>query len=315
MSVKRIAFVLIDGFALMSTAAAMEPLRAANHLSGENLYDIRIFAPDPGPVRASLGSWFEAEALPADPAGLDMVFAVAGGDPLSPRDARLFDWLRRVDRTGVALGGISGGAAILWRAGLLDGRRFTIHWHHMEAMRAEAPRALMEQRLFVIDRDRYTCAGGTAPLDMMLAIIARDHGSRFARRIADWFIQTEMRPADAPQQGRGGPGHAALPGPVRAALELMETHVADPLDVGQIAALVALSPRQLQRHFTGSLGAPVAEVYRNLRLDVARDLVRRSSLRMGEIALMAGFASQAHFSEAFRTRFGHPPRREREGAS
>ncbi|MCA2012330.1 GlxA family transcriptional regulator [Pararhodobacter sp. CCB-MM2] len=315
MSQKRIAFLLLDGFALLSTAAAMEPLRAANHLSGAGLYDLLVLSPEGGRVAASLGNGFDAAPLPADPSDLDMVFVVAGGDHLAPRDPRLTDWLRRADRAGVALGGISGGAALLWRAGLMEGRRFTLHWHYREAMRAEAPNALLEQRIYVIDRDRYTCAGGTAPLDMMHAIIARDHGAPFARRIADWFIQTDLRPSDAPQMGRGGPGHAALPAPLRAALELMETHVADPLDVGQLAALAGLSERQLQRLSGQHLGAPLAEVYRNLRLDVARELVRRSALPMGEIAPMAGFATQAHFSDAFRRRFGHNPRAERQNAT
>ncbi|GHF48053.1 GlxA family transcriptional regulator [Seohaeicola zhoushanensis] len=311
MTHRSIAFVLLDGFALMSTAAALEPLRAANLFSETELYATHILTPGGGSVRASLGSWFDSRPLAEAPEELDLVFVVAGGDPMAVRDAALFAWLRRMDRAGVALGGISGGAAILWRAGLLEGRRFTLHWHHMDDLRAEDPAALMDRRLFVIDRDRYTCAGGTAPLDMMHAIIARDHGSRFARSIADWFIQTEVRLADAPQQAGAAAGYGPLPAPVGAALELMETHVADPLSVDQLAALAAISPRQLQRLFAESLGAPVAEVYRNLRLDVARDLVRRSTLRMGEIAQMTGFAAQAHFSDAYRARFDTTPRADR----
>ena len=311
MSVKTFAFVLLDGYALMSTAAALEPLRAANLFAGETLYDTVILTPEGEPVQASLGSWFDSVALESAPADLDLVFVVAGGDPMAVRDARLMGWLRRMERAGVALGGISGGAAILWRAGVMEGRRFTLHWHHMEALRAADPTALIDRRLFVIDRDRYTCAGGTAPLDMMHAIITRDHGARFARQIADWFIQTEVRLSDAPQQAGPAADYGPLPAPVRAALELMETHVADPLSVDQLADLAAISPRQLQRLFAESLGAPVAEVYRGLRLDVARDLVRRSALRMGEIAQMTGFVAQAHFSDAYRARFGVSPRADR----
>jgi transcriptional regulator GlxA family with amidase domain len=172
----------------------------------------------------------------------------------------------------------------------------------------------MEQRLFVIDRDRYTCAGGTAPLDMMHAIIARDHGAAFANRISDWFIQTEVRLADAPQQPMVKGQYGPLPAPVRAALDLMETHVADPLGVEQIAGLVAISPRQLQRLFRDALGRPAGEVYRNLRLDIARDLLHRSTLKVNDVAHMTGFSGLPHFSTAFRERFGHSPRAERQAA-
>ncbi|MBT9385683.1 GlxA family transcriptional regulator [Pseudooceanicola sp. CBS1P-1] len=298
----------------MSTAAALEPLRAANLFAGQMLYEPVILTRGGGPATASVGSHFDSLPLAQAPADLDLIFVVAGGDPLAVRDGALFAWLRRQADRGTALGAISGGAALLWRAGLLEGRRFTLHWHHMEALRTENPGALMEQRLFVIDRDRYTCAGGTAPLDMMHAIIARDHGSRFAAAISDWFIQTEVRLADAPQQGSTAARYGALPPPVTAALELMETHVADPLSVAQIAALTGLSSRQLQRLFHEAMQAPVAEVYRGIRLDVARDLVRRTRLPLAEVAQMTGFATQAHFSGAYSARHGSPPRSDRAGA-
>lgn len=315
MSPKTFAFVLLDGYALMSTAAALEPLRAANLFAGQTLYDPVILTPEGGPVRASLGSWFDSLPLDDAPDRPDLIFVVAGGDPLAVRDPRLMGWLRRMDRAGVALGGISGGAAILWRARLMGGRRFTLHWHHIEALRAEDPGAVVDRRLFVIDRDRYTCAGGTAPLDMMHAIIARDHGGPFARRIADWFIQTEVRIAEAPQQAGVAARYGPLPDPVRLALDLMETHLADPLSVAQIAALVGVSVRQLQRLSSESLGLPVAEVYRRMRLDLAKDLITRTRLPMSEVAQMAGFATQSHLSDAVRVRFGHSPRALRSGPS
>jgi len=195
---------------------------------------------------------------------------------------------------------------VLARAGLMANRRFTAHWHHLDAARALPGQFLVDRRLYVIDRDRYTCAGGTAPLDMMHAIIAADHGAAMARQVAEWFIQTEIRAADAPQ--RVNTDHGPLSVPVRAALDLMESHMADPLDLSQIAALVALSPRQLQRRFAAELGETVMARYRALRLDLSRDLLRRTRLRVGDIAAMTGFASPAHLSAAHAARFGEPPR-------
>jgi transcriptional regulator GlxA family with amidase domain len=301
---RRIGFVLIPGFALMSTAAAMEPLRAANLFAPAPLYDIVPMSVAGGAVRSSLPAAIDTAPLSAGP--FDIVFVVAGGDPLAHGHRRLDDWLRRLAGQGVALGGISGGAAVLAQAGLMANRRFTVHWHHLDAVRALTGPFAVDRRLYVIDRDRFTCAGGTAPLDMMQAIIAADHGAGLARRVADWFIQTEIRAADAPQQARGDPG--PLSPPVREALDLMDSHLADPLALAQLAALVALSPRQLQRRFRAEAGATVMGRYRALRLDRARDLLTGTRLPVGEIAAMTGFASPAHLSAAFAARFGQPPR-------
>lgn len=296
--------MLVPGYALMSTAAAMEPLRAANLFAPAPLYDIVPLSVGGGPVRSSLPA--SIDTAPLSPGPFDIVFVVAGGDPLAHRDRRLDDALRRLAGQGVALGGISGGAALLARAGLMENRRFTVHWHHLDAVRALPGSFAVDRRLYVIDRDRYTCAGGTAPLDMMHAIIAADHGAGMARRVAEWFIQTEIRAPDALQRARAD--HGPLSPPVRDVLELMDSHLADPLDLGQLAALAGLSPRQLQRRFRAETGATVMARYRALRLDRARDLLTGSRLRVGDIAAMTGFASPAHLSAAFAARFGVPPR-------
>ncbi|SIO30325.1 transcriptional regulator, AraC family with amidase-like domain [Rhodovulum sp. ES.010] len=306
----RIGFVLLDGFALMSTSAAMEPLRAANLFSETPLYDIGVLSIAGGAAASSLGARFDARPVAQAGTAFDLVFVVAGGDgdgPLRVRDARLFGWLRRLAHAGVALGGISGGGAVLARAGLMEARRFTVHWHHLDAVRRLSPDLLVERRLYVIDRDRYTCAGGSAPLDMMHAILAARHGAAFARRVSDWFIQTQIRAPDAPQQAGIAARYGVTSRPVEAALDLMESHVGDPLDMAQLAALAGLSARQLQRQFHTALGAPVMEVYRRIRLDTARRLVTGSRLRMAEIAEMTGFASQAAFAERYRRQFGEPP--------
>ena len=314
---RRIAFLLVDGFALLSTAAALEPLRAANIFSPSLAYDVTLLSTTGARAASSIGAQFDArpyrDVLPL----YDMVFVVAGGDPGRQADPTLLAWLRQADRNGVALGGISGGAVILAKAGLLEGRRFTVHWHHYGDFDAMPGPWLLERRIFVIDRDRYTCAGGSAPLDMMHAIIARDHGTRFARRISDWFIQTDIRAADAPQQASLSSRYGVLPDGVMAALELMESHIADPLDLDQLAQLAGLSSRQLRRQFAASLGRSVMEEYRRIRLDTARELIVSTRLPLSEVAQLTGFATQTHFSDAYRRLHGEAPsalrRRQRAG--
>lgn len=303
----RIGFCLIDGYALMSTSAAVEPLRAANLLAGRTLYDMRFIALAGQEARSSAGALFECVAMADAGLDFDLVFVVAGGDPLELREPALNGWLRRLDRAGVRLGGISGGAAILAGAGLLANRRFTIHWQHFDALRARSADYLMERRLFVIDRDRYTCAGGVAPLDMMHAIIAADHGADFARRISDWFIHTRVRLADDPQKAGPAETYGLTHPALVAALDLMTNHIADPLTLGQLAQLAGVGARQIQRLFADAMGVPMMRFYRDLRLEKAEELLRQSALPVAEIALATGFVNVAHFTRAFRERAGMAP--------
>ncbi len=304
---RRIAFLLLDGYALLSTASALEPLRAANLFSPTIRYDITLLSASGKTATSSVGALFETRSFHDSFLLFDLLFVVAGGAPARVTDPALFAWLRLADRNGVALGGISGGAVILAKAGLLENRRFTVHWHHYDDFDALPGTWLLERKLFVIDRDRYTCAGGSAPLDMMHAIIARDHGAGFAGRISDWFIQTEVRGAEAPQRTSISARYGLLPDGVEAALELMQSHIADPLDQDQLAALSGLSARQLQRQFRDTTGRSMMEEYRRIRLETGKDLIETTRIPLAEIAQMTGFSSQAHFSDAFRKLFDIAP--------
>ncbi|MDO6456573.1 GlxA family transcriptional regulator [Celeribacter halophilus] len=304
---RRIAFLLLDGYALLSTASALEPLRAANLFSPTLRYDITLLSASGTEARSSVGASFQTRPFQDAMPLYDVLFVVAGGTPARITDPALFAWLRQADRNGVALGGISGGAVVLAKAGLLENRRFTVHWHHYDDFETLPGDWLLERKLFVIDRDRYTCAGGSAPLDMMHAIIARDHGTGFAQKISDWFIQTEVRAAEAPQRSSFAARYGPLPDGVAAALELMQSHIADPLGQDQIAALSGLSTRQLQRQFRETTGRSVMEEYRRIRLETGKELIETTRIPLAEIAQMAGFSSQAHFSDAFRKAFGMAP--------
>lgn len=307
MPMKRIAFVLLDGFALMSTASALEPLRAANQFAAKPLYDISLLSLAGDIATSSLGSRFSTLSFDSVEPNFDLVFIVAGGNPRLFQNQSLFAWLRRLDASGIALGGISGGSVVLARAGLLDRHRFTVHWHHYDDFESMAGPWLLERRLFVIDRSRYTCAGGSAPLDMMHAIIARDHGIAFAQKISNWFIQTEIRNADAPQIATIPARYGQIPQTVEAAIGYMETHIADPLGQDQLAELVGLSVRHLQRLFHEHIGRSVMDEYRMIRLETAKFLLASTHLPLSEITSLTGFANQAHLSNRFKLAFGISP--------
>ncbi len=305
---QRVGFLLIDGFALLSYACAVEPLRAANLLGESALYRILSFAVEGSEARSSSGA-----IIPCQPAGhmqpgLDVLMVVAGGDPLKFRPpAGLVAWLRQLDRAGVTIGGVSGGPAILAMAGLMQGRRMTVHWEHAPALLEAVPEILLEPALYIRDRNRITCAGGTAPLDLMHVLIAEAHGHRFARLVSDWFMHTEIRHWRQPQRASLVERHRTNNRSVLIAIEAMEGHVAEPLTLGQLAGLAEISKRQLNRLFVAECGMTAMEFYRKLRVDVADGMLTGSTLGLTEIALATGFADASHFSRAFGSARGMPP--------
>src|SRR6056297_3113325 len=304
---RRIGLLPLDGFALMSYASLIEPMRAANLLAGHTLYEMIHIATQDGPIHSSGMASVTPQAKVGDDLDLDYLFVIAGGDPTRFDAPRVTNWLARMARRGARLGGVSGGPVILARAGLMDGRRMTVHWEHATALAEISPHLAIERTLYVIDRDRVTCAGGTAPMDLMHALISQHHGAPFARLVSDWFMHTEVRPSIGPQRAglvdRVGSTNAAI----LDAVEAMEAHVAEPLTLDRLAGTAGLSPRQLNRLFTEKLGRSTMRYYRELRLDKAQSLLRNSPLSLTEIALATGFASSSHFSRVYAQHFGGPP--------
>lgn len=306
-----VGFLLIPGFALLPFASAIEPLRAANQLSGRSLYRWSHISFDGRPPVASNGIAVAHHATVGEEDDYDYVFVCAGGNPANFRDARSFAWLRRLARHGVRLGGVSGGPYLLARARLLDGYRFTAHWEHASALIEEFPRLDLRRSLFEIDRDRLTCGGGTAPLDMLHRMIAAEHGATLATAVSEWFLQTQVRDGAGPQRmtlrERLGVAHA----PLLLVIERMERTLETPSSRAQLAAAAQLSVRQLERLFRRHLGRSLGEHYMMLRLDRARDLLRQTTMSVLDVALACGFASASHFSRCYAKTFGHPPRAER----
>jgi transcriptional regulator GlxA family with amidase domain len=291
----------------MSYAATVEPLRAANLLSGRKLYDVTHFGTEARAAQSSGHAVAPVDTLINKAGPLDYLFIVAGGDPASYRDTGIFGWLRRLSRAGVTLGGVSGGPVILAQAGLMAGRRMTVHWEHAAALAEADPDLLIERTLYVIDRDRLTCAGGTAPLDLMHALIAMHHGGDFARLVSDWFMHTEVRPAFGPQRSGLAERIGTSNKTVLDAVSAMEANVAEPLPLAALARIAGVTPRQLNRLFAEHVGQSTIGYYTQVRLDTARRLLRNSSLSVTEVAMATGFATPAHFATRFRQAFGRPP--------
>jgi len=183
----------------------------------------------------------------------------------------------------------------------------TVHWEHGEALSESFPNLMIERTLYVIDRDRLTCAGGTAALDLMLELITNHHGSQFASLVSDWFLHTEIRPSIGPQRSGMPARVGSSNGVILDAVKFMENHVADPMSLPDLALAAGVSERQLNRLFQQKLGRSTMGYYRDLRLDKARNLLTNSSLPLTEIAYATGFANSSHFSRLFSEYFGRAP--------
>lgn len=307
-----VGLLLIPGFALMSYASVVEPLRAANLLAGKELYRWVHVTPGPHTVSASCGATVPCvERGAAGP--LDFLFVCAGGNPLRFRDRATLAWLRARAAQGVTVGGVSGGPVILASAGIMDGHHMTVHWEHAPAVAEAFPNIMLTRSIYIVDRNRLTCAGGTAALDMMHALIAERHGPELARKVSDWFMHTDIRPGQSAQRASLTARYGIHDARLAAALELMESHPGEPLSRSSTARRIGLSTRQLDRLFAEKLRVSHATQYRRIRLERARDLLRQSAVPITEIALGCGFSSASHFSRAYREAFGVTPASERRG--
>ncbi len=303
----RIGFLLIDEFALMSFSSAIEPLRAANALLKYEFYKIDYFSINDISAKSSIDIQVNATAKLEGSDKMDILFVVGGDEFNTLKKPEIYKHLRKLSKQGVTLGGVSGGAVTLALAGVMQNRRLTAHWEYTTALRELMPELLIENSLYVIDRDRYTCAGGVAPVDMMNAILTKHHGANFAQKVSDWFIHTEVRPSAGPQRSSLAERYPMATQPVILAIEAMQNHIADPLDLEQLARLSEISPRQLNRLFSDKMGQKTMDFYRNLRLQTAKKLLKQSPMKIIEIAQATGFISAAHFSASFQKVFAKTP--------
>ena len=306
-----VGILLIPDFALMSYASLIEPFRAANRMSGRNLYQWRHISSDGASVSASNGVSITPDYGLRDPFVPDILFVCAGGNPALFDHQPTYAYLRRIAHRRIPVGGVSGGPYVLARAQLLDGYRCTIHWEHIPAFLEEFPRLQVARSLYVIDRDRLTCAGGIAALDMTHELIVRDHGPWLAGEVSDQFLHGRVRLGSGPQRmtlrERYGVSHPKL----LKVLEYMEGRIEEPAGRGELAGVANLSMRQLERLFQSHLGSTVGGHYIGVRLDRAQMLLRQTTMPVLEVGIACGFVSASHFSRSYRQRFGHSPKVER----
>ncbi len=308
---QHIAFVLVDEFTMMPMTSAIDPLRLANRQHESELYSWSTHSIDGKPVAASSGI---VVAVDGDLDAIDehaIVFVCSGINVQQHADKPLVNWLRKAARRGMNIGALCTGAHILAEAGILDGYSCTIHWENLPGFSEAFPDINVTGSLYEIDKDRATSAGGTSALDMMLALIAHQHGPELASTVAEMSLHSPIRHHSEHQRmslpARIGARHPKLVG----IIEEMEGNLEEPLSPSLLAKQAGLSTRQLERLFRRYLDRSPKRYYLELRLKKARSLLLQTDLSVINVALACGFSSPSHFSKCYRAFYGRTPYRER----
>ena len=304
-------FLLVSNYSMIAFTSAIEPLRMANRAAQKTLYQWSVYTLDGNPVKASNRLEISPDAS-IDKAGAMSILFVCGGVEIADSWTRPMKFaLRKIASRNITIGAVCTGSYLLARAGLLDGYKCTIHWENIASMREEFPKTQFTDDLFLIDRDRITCAGGQAPLDMMLKIISETHGSKITAHISEQFMCERIRGTEdrqrIPLQLHLGANQPRL----TEAVTLMEANLEEPISLDELSRYVGISRRQLERLFQKHLNCVPTRYYLNLRLNRARLLLLQTSKSIVDIALACGFISAPHFSKCYRDMFGIPPRDER----
>ncbi len=308
---KRFVFVLLENFTLLPFSSALDSLRLANKMSGETLFEWVMLGENGQEVRCSAGPSFLLDDGFIELRRDDVMLVCGGVHVAESTTAKLLGWLRRETRKGVSIGGICTGSYALAKAGLLDGKRATIHWENIDSFTEEFLDVDLTKSVYVVDGKRISAAGGTASLDLMLNLIASSHGEDLANAVADQMIYSSIR-TESDSQRLSVPTRIGVRHPkLSQVIQKMEVNIEEPISPSILAQEVGMSTRQLERLFRRYLNRSPKRYYMELRLQKARNLLMQTDLSVINVALACGFASPSHFSKCYRSHYNTTPYRER----
>jgi len=298
---------LLSELSMMTFAAMVEPMRSLNRFLNRTAYVWRLASLDGSPVEASNGISLQTMQIDEALKGAHYLF-VCGGSRIQQEDSpACLAKLREAARNGIAVGALSTGSFLLARAGLLTGYRCTIHWENRPAFKEDFPFLECTNNLYEIDRNRLTCSGGTAAMDLMLHLIEQKHGRECARAVANQFHHERIRDDQSIQHGGSQELFKRLPAGLQTAIGVILDNIEDPVSIPVLAEQIGLSVRQLQRSFLQNTGLTPHRYYMKIRLQHARELLLYSDRSITEVAVCAGFTSTSHFATCYKRVFGVKP--------
>ncbi|MEL0034110.1 MAG: GlxA family transcriptional regulator [Paracoccaceae bacterium] len=310
-SPRRFVFVLMENFTLLSFSSALDALRIANRMSGKTLYEWTFIGENEGVVSCSAGTQFKLDNSLIELHRDDTVLLCGGTYIQEATTKKLIGWLRREARRGLTIGGLCTAAYPMAKAGLLDEKKATIHWENQDSFAEEFLEVELTKTVFVCDGNRYTTAGGTSSIDLLLKIIADEHGEELANAVADQMIYSSIR-TDQDTQRLSVPTRIGVRHPkLSKVIQMMEINIEEPISPSILAKDVGMSTRQLERLFRRYLDRSPKRYYMELRLQKARNLLMQTDMSVINVALACGFASPSHFSKCYRAHYDNTPYRER----
>ena len=308
---RRFVFVLMDQFSLLCFATAIECLRIANRMSGRRLYVWTTIGEGGESISCSAGTVFQLDDDLVELSRDDTIMVCGGIDVQDATTKKVLGWLRREARKGLVVGGLCTAAYTLAKAGLLDGKKATIHWENQDSFAEEFQEVDLTKSVFVVDGNRVTTAGGTSSIDLMLKMVADDHGEELANAVADQLIYSSIR-TDQDTQRLSVPTRIGVRHPkLSQVIQMMENNIEEPISPSLLAKDVGMSTRQLERLFRRYLNRSPKRYYMELRLQKARNLLMQTDMSVINVALACGFASPSHFSKCYRAHYETTPYRER----
>jgi AraC family carnitine catabolism transcriptional activator len=310
---RKLALLLLPEFSNFGFAAVTEPLFIANWLSQGAVFEWRTVSDDGRPVRASNGSVVPVDGDLSFAAGCESVFVLASFEPAqAARNRTLIRWLKRIARAGVELAGVENGSLALAEAGLLDNHAAAVHWDNLAGFQELFPKIRIAQSQYSISKNRLTCAGASAILDMMVAWIGQHGDVETSSEVARHLLLSGSRNAADSEPATSGRRSVAAPDVVvTRARAVMQAHVDDPLSCEVLASKMEISLRQLERRFKQTLGRTLHSEYMLVRVEKAHQYLQQTGLSVTEVAALTGFSSVEYFSKVYRRVFGVLPSTDR----
>ena len=280
-------------------------------MSGKTLYEWTFIGENEGVVSCSAGTQFKLDNSLIELHRDDTILLCGGTSIQEATTKKLIGWLRREARRGLTIGGLCTAAYPMAKAGLLDEKKATIHWENQDSFAEEFLEVELTKTVFVCDGNRYTTAGGTSSIDLLLKIIADEHGEELANAVADQMIYSSIR-TDQDTQRLSVPTRIGVRHPkLSKVIQMMEINIEEPISPSILAKDVGMSTRQLERLFRRYLDRSPKRYYMELRLQKARNLLMQTDMSVINVALACGFASPSHFSKCYRAHYDTTPYRER----
>ncbi len=305
-------FVVVPRFNITTLITMIETMRIANYLATSPLFSWEVASFDGENITASNGMQTIVAAAGDDLPSADFVFVLGSWGTEHYNNRKLIAWLRRRARGGERICGVELGCYIVARAGLLDGKTATTHWSWLSGFQESFERIETSECLFTIDGRVMTCSGGLAGVDLMLRLIEDANDAGFSGEIADQMLHHPIRNASSPQRITMGRSTETMLPLVREAMTLIEQNIEEPLKVPEIAGMLDVSQRQLERQFKKHVGCTLVQFGLHRRLQNARILLISTDLSVRQIATASGFNTLSHFAYSFGKFFGRRPSEYRE---